>query len=390
MLFPYNTNAPIYHFPYGTLGLIVINALVFFSTTFSAVTEQEFESLIWLCLQFDRINPIQWLTNNFMHADIVHLVSNMIFLWTFGLVVEGKLGWKRYLLAYVTIAITSSCFTQFFMFVFTNSPSFALGASGVIFGLMGIALLWAPMNDMKCFVYLGVFSRVIEIPIYGVCGFYFAIQVLCWTMSGFQMSSEALHLIGLAFGLPIGLALLARGDVDCEGWDIFNVWRGNEIEASRESLLRRRGHHQILQQAAAEQTAMVENAHRLLQRAIEEQRHAVVVALYKKHEHLLDEGKLLNATELAAVVSAMHRCENWTESLPLLRLGIEKHASLTTPFRLRYAQVLLQHAEQPRRALKELEQLPAELPPNLDQRRDQLRRHAQRQIDSGTIEFQSE
>ena len=57
---------------------------------------------IWrlLTLEFGKFRPWQWLTANYMHADIFHLLGNMFVLWGFGLVVEGKVGWWRFLLIY--------------------------------------------------------------------------------------------------------------------------------------------------------------------------------------------------------------------------------------------------------------------------------------------------
>ncbi|MCH7591138.1 rhomboid family intramembrane serine protease, partial [PVC group bacterium] len=40
---------------------------------------------------------------NFVHFGEAHLVANMFFLWVFGLVVEGKTGWWKYLLIYFGI-----------------------------------------------------------------------------------------------------------------------------------------------------------------------------------------------------------------------------------------------------------------------------------------------
>ncbi|HEV3416610.1 MAG TPA: rhomboid family intramembrane serine protease, partial [Pirellulales bacterium] len=92
MLIPYNTDAPLYHFPFVTIGLIAVNAIVL------VVTMQADPSAVkpWE-LQFGHgLQPGQWVSNNFLHSDIVHLLGNMFFLWGFGLVVEGKLGWWRF------------------------------------------------------------------------------------------------------------------------------------------------------------------------------------------------------------------------------------------------------------------------------------------------------
>ncbi len=61
--------------------------------------------MTWGLTHGEGLHPVQWVTNNFLHGRIFHLVGNMIFLWGFGLVVEGKLGWWRFLLVYMGIGI---------------------------------------------------------------------------------------------------------------------------------------------------------------------------------------------------------------------------------------------------------------------------------------------
>ena len=55
MLIPYSTDAPIYHLPFATVGLIVVNVAVF---GISAVAVTEFESVEPFLLQFDRISAL--------------------------------------------------------------------------------------------------------------------------------------------------------------------------------------------------------------------------------------------------------------------------------------------------------------------------------------------
>ena len=87
---PYNTDAPIYHFPLVTITMIVINVAAFVLTVMYP------EAAIAYCLDHGNgLHPIQWITSSFMHAGIIHLVGNMLALWTFGLIVEGKIGWWR-------------------------------------------------------------------------------------------------------------------------------------------------------------------------------------------------------------------------------------------------------------------------------------------------------
>ena len=93
-LIPINTDAPLYHFPYATIGLIVINSICFVATGF-ALNEKLLEP--WLLQYGEGLNPLEWIPAAFAHAGLTHLLGDMFFLWGFGLVVERKLGWRRFI-----------------------------------------------------------------------------------------------------------------------------------------------------------------------------------------------------------------------------------------------------------------------------------------------------
>jgi len=111
MLIPYSTDAPVYHWPFATVGLIVANVLVFFGVWFGNLGGVE----EWTIVNGDGMHPEQWFKALFMHAGIIHLVGNMLFLWLFGLVIEGKLGWWKFLACYLGIGLTQSAVEQFIM-----------------------------------------------------------------------------------------------------------------------------------------------------------------------------------------------------------------------------------------------------------------------------------
>ena len=136
MLIPWNTDAPIYHLPIATGCLIACNIAVF-----GMLWDQPEVTLEYLLVFGDGLHPVQWLTHNFLHADFWHLFGNMIFLWAFGLVVEGKLGWYGMLPAYLAVGIAHGFVVQSI-----NQDQFggALGASAAIYGLMAMSLVWAP------------------------------------------------------------------------------------------------------------------------------------------------------------------------------------------------------------------------------------------------------
>ena len=86
-IIPTGTDAPIYHLPIVTGLTIAANVVVFvFQLLNPGLTE-----MFWL--EFGTFRPHTWLTAAYLHADFGHLFGNMVFLFIYGLIVEGKVGW---------------------------------------------------------------------------------------------------------------------------------------------------------------------------------------------------------------------------------------------------------------------------------------------------------
>lgn len=215
VIFPLRTDAPVYHRPRATIGIIAVNVAVMWWTLGADGAD-----VAPLALRYGEWKPWQWVTSVFLHADFIHLAVNMLYLWVFGLVVEGKVGWWRFLAVYGTIAVASNLVEQTLLL---GADGGSLGASGVIFGLIAIAMVWAPENEVECAVVFFVPAvRTIDITIRDLGLLYVGIELLWAIFGGFSITSEALHLLGFATGLPIGVAMLRRGWVNCEGWDWFS------------------------------------------------------------------------------------------------------------------------------------------------------------------------
>ena len=150
ILIPLSTDAPIYHWPWMTLVLIGVNFVAFLLTGRGALPEG------WMLTFGQGLHPVEWLANNFLHFGILHFIGNMIFLWSFGIVVEGKLGWWRYLLLYLLIGIAGGAIVQAAMLGQIGAdPPGSGGASLCIYALLAICIVWAPKNEMDCFLLLG-------------------------------------------------------------------------------------------------------------------------------------------------------------------------------------------------------------------------------------------
>src|SRR4051812_24160372 len=108
LVLPWRSDAPVYHRPWGTIALIAANLAVFAATwqvrhpetpdaprlielPGTAVAPEAAPPFAdWWMLPYGQgFTPLRWLTASFAHGGMIHLVGNLLFLWTFGLIVEG-------------------------------------------------------------------------------------------------------------------------------------------------------------------------------------------------------------------------------------------------------------------------------------------------------------
>jgi membrane associated rhomboid family serine protease len=145
-------------------------------------------------------------TSMFMHAGLLHLGSNMLYLWIFGDNVEDRLGHLKFLIFYLFCGLTAT-FVQMAFNPASNVPN--LGASGAIAGVLGAYILMFPQGMVR--VMQG--QRVIQVPALIMIGFWIVLQLF----SGFGSLGAAdtggvaymAHIGGFAAGLV--LAFLLRG-----------------------------------------------------------------------------------------------------------------------------------------------------------------------------------
>ena len=90
----------------------------------------------------------RFLTSIFLHADIEHLVSNMIFLFGLGQMVEQVTGHISFSIVYLLSGFGGSIFSILYA-VLTGKIYDAVGASGAIFGLVGALFILVVARDLK-------------------------------------------------------------------------------------------------------------------------------------------------------------------------------------------------------------------------------------------------
>ena len=132
------------------------------------------------------------LAPSLLHAGPWHLLLNMVALVSLGSLLEGILGWRRFLLLFVACAIGGSA-----AIAVASPQTFVVGSSGAIWGLMAFELYlgWRPG---------GLFPEVIARQLKKAGVRVVAINVLISLLPGISLAA---HLGG---GL-VGLALAASG-----------------------------------------------------------------------------------------------------------------------------------------------------------------------------------
>jgi membrane associated rhomboid family serine protease len=255
------SDAPLYHYPITTLSLIAVNTLIHLT-----VSPLDPAVIMPWCLEYGNgLHPLQWISCNFLHIGWLHLVGNMFFLWPFGLLVEGKLGWWRMLLLCLAICVLHSSIQQVLMLSssygneaaelsrqFAGNPEWealsedrkaeeierlrqgllengygrSLGASCLVFGLLAVCAVWAPVNEFDVISRWGSYER----PVLTVAAVFIVKEFVGGFLVGGAISTPMLHLFGAFAGFALGIAMLSLGLVDCEGFDLISQVTGEKFQ----------------------------------------------------------------------------------------------------------------------------------------------------------------
>lgn len=355
LVVPYKTDAAVEHTPWGTIGLIVANVAVVlvlgfpvsaYDSFWGPVEEPFVNSLV---LDFGSFNPLTWITCSFVHVGWFHLVGNMVFLWIFGLIVEGLVGWRRFLPIYFGIAAVASGIVQIVML--GAEGGWAAGSSDAIFGLMAIAALWAPRNHTNVFYWIFLIVGTGEIRVLSLCYIYLALNVLLAAIAGFSISSATIHLLGALAGLGIGYAMLRWNKVDCGGWDYLSLRTGRPTRiAWREPA---EGPASPVAPRDPRVAALVR-----VRDALGEDDGTAADAAYEAGQASAP-GWLLRRSEFLKLIAALRSPDQAERSLARMEEFIQAYPEGSEAVRLALIQRLL-HAKRPARALEHLAALEAE------------------------------
>lgn len=185
--------------PFVTIGLILINAYVFFLELTSLNFEGFLVQYALIPSLLDFSNPATlapFITSMFLHGGWIHIISNMLFLWIFGDNIELTIGHIKFLIFYLLAGIAAALV----QLPFLPSPDIPmLGASGAIAGVLGAYLVLFPHSNIDTLVPIFGFFSIVQIPASVMLFYWFITQLFSGAAS---LTSEALG--GVAFLAHVG------------------------------------------------------------------------------------------------------------------------------------------------------------------------------------------
>jgi membrane associated rhomboid family serine protease len=139
-------------------------------------------------------------TAMFMHGGWLHIISNMVFLWAFGPVIEDLMTRRRYLAFYLLGGLAATL-AQVAAAPTSGVP--VLGASGAIAAVMGAFIVTYPRDRIRSLLVILVFVSVTYVPAVLLIGVWFIVQFVSFRSVVHEPSggvAYAAHLGGFIFG----------------------------------------------------------------------------------------------------------------------------------------------------------------------------------------------
>jgi len=150
-------------------------------------------------------------TSIFVHASILHIAANMLFLWIFGNTVEDSMGPVKFVVFYLAGGLAALALQ---VAVGPDSTAPTVGASGAIAAVLGGYAVLYPRARVLTLVVIILLFTVIELPAVVMLGIWFAQQALFGAVSltnpngGGGTVAYFAHIGGFLLGL-VAIRLLA-------------------------------------------------------------------------------------------------------------------------------------------------------------------------------------
>lgn len=191
--------------PYMTKLIIIFCSFVFVGQmAFAPRTESLLDQFGLVPANFLSVGLF---TSMFLHADFLHLISNMFFLWLFGDNVEDKFSPLGYVILFVYCGLSASLLHSLMHY---GEMTPVIGASGAVSGIMGAYMFFYPHAKIKTFF----LYRIVYVPAFVWLGTWFLAQLffgVLYTSEEFGNIAWSAHIGGFLFG---ALAAYVNKNID--------------------------------------------------------------------------------------------------------------------------------------------------------------------------------
>ena len=189
------------NWPWVTIVLIAINVIAYFVLAFNGNTE----SAEYMLSKGAAYGPAiyehheYWrlITCMFMHFGLMHLASNMIYLGIIGTTIEKGIGHAKFILLYMLSGFAASVISSA-VYYFAGDYNVSAGASGAIYGLIGVVVyltfknrgrmsrgnMWFRVTTVLLFIFVSNFLDTSVDAVAHIAGFIFGLILAILFLGG--------------------------------------------------------------------------------------------------------------------------------------------------------------------------------------------------------------
>jgi signal transduction histidine kinase len=415
IVLPVNCDAPVYHRPWITWGLMGL------LTALGVIKLIDVPALKPVGEMIDRIPFIHFPFGSAIFY-LITLAFQLPALYIFGLVVEGKTGLKGFPLILAALigalALTANVSTRW-----DEKFEHATLVQPLVLALMAISLIWAPKNEVTILIAAFLFRVhvfMLEISVMTFAVWMIVIELLNGVFMSLIYTNAILNCFGALYGLTLGVLMLKLRWVECEGWDVFSVFKGSHLKTIDEmkyptpkknfsvftdKQLKKKSKKKGKAEASdwgivkvkSEESSKVKKQPAGTSRKAKLERIREFLdagkpnAAFNEYQLILSELPefRLPAPDLLAMTQGMFKARMWDDVVPLYELYIEQFPDDAIEVRLRLAGIMVEKQERPMAGLRVLQGIPPKsMSEKQEQYRLQVELRANELIDDGVIEFE--
>ncbi len=201
-MLPLKDSQPAKIFAFWTIAIIVLNIYTFYQMWFAGDPEVFIQryALIPALIDFSNWSSlIPFITSQFLHGGLLHIASNMLFLWIFGDNVEEHFGFLVFPIFYLLSGVIGGLSQYFFL---PESTIPMIGASGAVAGVLGAYFALFPNHKVKTLVPIFLFITVMDIPAWAMLLYWIVTQIYAGAASISPTSGNDIG--GIAYFAHIG------------------------------------------------------------------------------------------------------------------------------------------------------------------------------------------